>query len=336
MNKKVLALYDGEESYLRHMAEYMERKEAFPFAVYAFSKEQEIIKFAEGHAIEILLVAENSYHEGLHELGAIQTMVLNESGNEVGTEVKNINKYQTSEKILGEVLNAYAGAAEHVGRRLLSGRKMKIIGNYTPVRRCLQTTFALCMGQMLAKKHKVLYLNFESYSGMSYMLNREFSMDITDVLYFFNCEREKLAYRMAGMVQSLNGMDFIPPVIAYRDIAGITGEQWLQLFQEMEVISEYEYLILDLSEQMQGLFEILRECYKVFTITREDSFAASKLRQYEEIMQLSEYEDIALKTKKWRLPLFHHLPDNLTQLTHGELAAYVKKIIEEDIYGQTG
>ena len=37
-------------------------------------------------------------------------------------------------------------------------------------------------------------------------------MDITDVLYYFRCEKDRLSYRLEGMIQTLNGLDYIPPV----------------------------------------------------------------------------------------------------------------------------
>ena len=60
--------------------------------------------------------------------------------------------------------------------------------------------------------------------------------------------------------------------------------------------------------------------------------AEAKVRQYEAMMQSMHYEDVAVKTKKWCLPLFQRIPYGLGQLTHGELAGYVKGIIEEEIY----
>lgn len=336
MDKKILAICDGEEKYLHRLTEYLENKEILPFKIYAFTSVEELKKISQRKEIEILLIAENAYTSEVKELSVSQIILLNESGEEIGGGIKNINKYQSSEAILREVVEGYEGEVKGVSRKFRTGSRMKIIGNYTPIRRCLQTTFALSMGQMLAKKHKVLYLNFESYSGFSFLLNREFNVDITDVLYYFNCEKEKLVYRFAGMVQSMNGMDFIPPVVSYRDLSMVEGEQWLHLLQEIEEISDYEYVILDLSEQMQGLFDILRHCFKIYTIAREDGLAVAKIKQYEAMLRMTDYEDIAVKTRKWNLPVFHRLPQGLEQLTHGELGAYVKNIIEEDIYEAPG
>lgn len=334
MTNRIMALCDTETGYMNRLTEFLENKKRLPFHVYCFSGTEPLIEFCRERRIELLLISERLYRKNLNELPVAQIMILNESGRKADGELCHINKYQASENIFREIMNGYEGTAE-LSERLQAGQ-MKIIGNYTPVRRCLQTTFSLCMGQLLARKHRVLYLNFESYSGFSYMLNRDFAADMSDVLYFFRCEKERLAMRLKGMVQSVNGLDFIPPVLSYRDLDKVTGEQWMKLFSEIERALDYDYLILDLSERIQGLFDILRECCLVYTITGQDGFAAAKLRQYEMLLRMEEYEDIWARTRKCGLPVFERLPTGLEQLIHGELAAYVEKIIKEDLYGDTG
>ncbi len=101
---------------------------------------------------------------------------------------------------------------------------------------------------------------------------------------------------------------------------------------DIAAIGQYEYIILDLGEGIQGLYELLKNCCKIYTITRDDAFARAKLEQYEQMLKFNDLEDIAQKTVKCRFPKFRELPENLEMMTHGELAAYVKSIVKEDIY----
>ena len=60
-----------------------------------------------------------------------------------------------------ELLELYV---EAVGVRLpllCAEYKTKFIGIYSPVHRCLQSSFALTFAQLIAEKHPALYLNFE-------------------------------------------------------------------------------------------------------------------------------------------------------------------------------
>lgn len=52
------------------------------------------------------------------------------------------------------------------------------------MRRCLQTSFALTLGQELAKIRKTLYLSFEHYAGWNQLLDKGVRGDLAALLYF--------------------------------------------------------------------------------------------------------------------------------------------------------
>ena len=105
----------------------------------------------------------------------------------------------------------------------------------------------------------------------------------------------------------------------------------MALLDELGQSGLYDYVILDLSEVVNGLFDILKRCFRVYTIVREDGFAAAKQAHYEELLTCLNHEDILENTRKCRLPLFRQLPQDLGNLTRGELAELVQKLIAEDL-----
>ena len=107
----------------------------------------------------------------------------------------------------------------------------------------------------------------------------------------------------------------------------IPPEEGRNLFQRIEELGKYEYVILDLSESIQGLFEVLQICTKVFTLTKEDKMSRMKLDQYEQLLALCEKDTVKGKTRKLALPFFQKLPTEMEQFTRGELAEYVRKEI---------
>lgn len=344
MKQKIFAVCDLEENYAFRMAEYIADKVSLPYTLHIFTKTDELQPFINRKEISVLLIGEGAVRELKVKPDIPDIFVLKESDgvykkadgpieeNKEETNFKYINKYQNPERIIGEMLEQITEPEGWHRSREAKGLKMKIVGVYSPVRRCLQTTFALTMGQLLAKEHKVLYMNFECFSGFGRLLQREFPADLMDMVYYFNCAREKLSTRLPSIVQNINGLDFIPPGESNLDMQGITGEKWLELLEVLENISDYEYLILDLTDGMNGLFELLSSCYRIYTITKDDRFAMAKMNQYEKILQLNELDDIAQKTVKCRFPHFEKLPDDLNLVTHGELAGYVKAIISGDLY----
>ena len=69
-------------------------------------------------------------------------------------------------------------------------------------------------------------------------------------------------------------------------------------------------------------------CKVVFTLTREDRISQSKLLQYEQLLSLYEYGDVLEKTRRLKLPQIQRLPEELEQLTRGDLAALVNDLLK--------
>ena len=49
---------------------------------------------------------------------------------------------------------------------------------------------------------------------------------LSDLLYFVRQENGNLIYKMNSMVQTINNLDFIPPVRTPEDIRGTAWEDW--------------------------------------------------------------------------------------------------------------
>lgn len=348
MTQKIMAICDMEEGYAFRMAEYLLEKVRLPYTLHLFTAVEELEKFAGWEDIEILLIAESAWRllkEAyirkqvaqmfiLQESSeAVQMSAAQESGGAAQEDMHCICKYQSPELVVQEMLNVIADGSGWKDCPEAVDTDVKMIGIYSPVKRCLQTSFALSLGQLLAKEHKTMYLNFEMYSGLGELLQREYQTDMLDVMYYFQSAREKLALRLPTVIQNAGGLDYIPPMQYSLAIKEVPGQQWLALCKDIAAIGEYEYMILDLDDGIDGLFELLKSCNKIYTITREDHFAQAKLRQYERMLQQGELGEISEKTVKCRFPIFQELPDSLDMMTHGELAGYVKSIIKEDIYG---
>ncbi len=332
MNKSILAILDGEERYAYGLMAYFSEKANLPFRIHIFTDIDKFVSFGGKEEVECMLVSEKMYSENLEDTGIPHIIILSESGNLLNTTLRHINKFQACENIYKEVIKYYTEfGGEGVPVVRTGSKKMKIIGVYTPIGRCLQTTFAFSLGQLLSMSSKTLYLNFERYSGLSALLKKQFNSDISDLLYYFECAKEKLSLRIDSIVENVNGLDYIPPASIYQNLAGIHGRQWLDLFSEMEKCTEYEYLILDLTDGMLDLWDVLQNCDVIYTISRKDPIALAKIEQYEMAIKESAYNEVLKKTHKCKFPIFQDLSIKFDELTKGELARYIKSRILPEI-----
>lgn len=327
-----IVICDSEQNYAEHLMEYLRRKLPDGYDLERYSSAERLLEIGSPDGTSLLIISEREYNAKVVEAGYREVLVLNETGVYMGEDVCDISKYQSVDTISAIVRQLCASGEEKESYAIRHAGPMHILGVYTPVTRCLQTTFSLTMGQFLSRRGKVLYLNFENYSGLDYLLGRTFRGTVADILYYNECAKEKLAGQLTALVESVGGVDFIPPMKSFIELRSIRGSQWLDLFRAIEHFTEYEYLILDLSEMTEGLFTILRSCEQVFTIVREDTFSKAKVSSYEQLLRDRGCEDIAAKTRRWEFPVFRELPASLENLTHGEMAEFVRRLLVEEGY----
>lgn len=331
MKEPILAICDSEQEYAYHLMEYLCRKDGFPYEVQVFTDPEHLELYVQDTPVDMLVVAETDYRVQMQEWDTGPVLVLEEGksdGEALEAQIPIISKYQPVSAVVKKVMEM-AAQDNRIPAAAPGNAAASVLGIYTPVGRCLQTSFSFALGQHLARNHKVLYLNFEPYSGLGRMLRREFAMDLSDLIYFLQNSRERFVYRLESVTENVNGMHLIPPVFSSMDLSMIERREWMELLDVLEHCCGFDYIILDLSDVVQGLFDILRRCSTVYTIVREDGFAEAKLEQYEMLLNRMEYTDVLHKTQKCRMPVFTRLPQNLDRMTTGDLAEYVKALLRE-------
>lgn len=326
MKKRIFVIVNDDKRYTQLLYEFLYAKFPEPMQLLIFSEVASLKKYAVYHEIEIALVAQHMYGRAVKNMDIKHCYILQEK--EKISNRKNIYKYQSREAILKDILKYYSVSAN--GDISPSKKEMQIIGMYSPVGRSGQTTFALLLGKLLAQKKRVLYINLEPFSGLNSYLNISSKSDLSDLLYYLNYEEEKFVYKLANMIEYFGNVEFIPPTGSFLDLHTITIEEWKKLIGIIRDRTEYEYLILDLSESISGLLGVLRMCNRVYSLVKEDSMAQNKISQYEKLLVNLEYEDLLKKEKRIITPEFKVMNIYPEELAYSQMGKYVKQIMEED------
>ncbi len=248
-SSKVMVLCDTEEEYAQLMTEFMKKRKNLPWELHTYTDVQDLISM-EKQEMEMLVVSESDYGPELQALCPKRFVILNESGVMKWENLFYVDKYQEAEEIVKQLLGIYMEIADVQLPVLRTNRRTVFIGNYSPVRRCMQTSFAVTMSLLLAEKHSTLYLNFEHYAGSSELLPDMQTLDMADLLYFLNAQKDKFRLRLQTILKHRGRLAYIPPMKSGQNLLTITAAEWLELLQKIEELEEYEYVILDLSEKI--------------------------------------------------------------------------------------
>ena len=318
--------------------EYLMKKKNIPFEIQAFTSPEVFADFARSHPVEILLISDKAITEEIRQLPIRQIILLSEGVHDPSLDqFPAVYKYQSSDNVIREVMACYGVENEVVvGQNQVTKKEMRIIGIYSPVGRTQKTSFALALGQILGRDRAVLYLNLESYSGFEQLLETHFDRGLSDILYYARQQNSGIVYKIAGMVQTIQNLDFLPPALFPMDIQTTKYEEWLWLFRQLEQNSSYEVLILDLGDAVCDLYQLLDYCTEIYVPIRQDVISMAKIAQFEQTLQLWDSASVMEKIRKIRIPFCAAGKTGkawVEELAWSELGDYVRKLLHGDNTG---
>lgn len=335
MRKKVLAVCDKEAAYACRFTAWLERKGHYPFEFIAFTGADKVCDHVQQNPVELLLVAESTMCPAISGLPVAKIVILDEENGTVPPEFPAVLKYQSCEKIMQEVTALYGEEARSEAGGTEAKRKMRVLGVYSPLGRVGKTSFALALGQILAKSYSVLYLNLEPYSGFEDLFACSFERNLGDLFYYIRQKKGQPAVQLAAMVREAGGLHYVPPVITPEDAEQITQEEWRGLLEELRIYSAYQVVILDFGAGITQASVLFDVCSRIYMPVWQDRVSEAKLAQYEAWLGSTGREDVLKRTEKLLLPA---VPNHSERpwpecLTVGRFGDYVRKLVQDgDIF----
>lgn len=253
---------------------------------------EQVERLEDAHVAEILLIDEEIPYERRKESKAGKRFVLTGySGKEVGDEETAIYKYQSVHKIFSEImeecLNINKEGMFQIPHR--TGQKLLVV--YSPVHRIGKSGFAKALGKELAKKESALYLNLQEYPDDSDQSDD--TPTLADLIYYSGQEKNHFGLRLTSMVYHADGVDMLAPIPVSRDLKEVEKEVWESLIVQILQKGPYQYLILDLSESVQGIWEILNMSDIWYLPFIQEKSEEKKLNRFFEAMETMGYASLA-------------------------------------------
>ena len=337
MRKEIFAVCDPDKEYVSAFADYLSRQKMIPFDIRAFSRSETLLESLGGQMVDLLLISPELFTREVKEMQVGTAVLLTDSMESESTgEYPGVSKYQSCQEVIRKTLFYYKGGNDPKSRPAAVKRTMEIFGVFSPVGRCGKTTFALALAQILGKSGKTLYINLESYSGAASFLTDGGGGCLTDLLYYCSREEEKpngsLLRKAAGMAEKAGRFDLIPPVKLPWDIRGATSREILTLVDVMASESEYEFLVLDIGNEVEDVLHVLERCSYIIMPVCLDRISCAKIRQFEESMRDWGADNVLEKIIKLRPPL--DIPEGngtsfLEQLECGRMGEHVRQYLSK-------
>ncbi len=329
MGKPILAVCDSDRLFTETMTGVFRGKKGLPFEVHGFSDCEMLMDFLKHDPVEILMISEKQFQKYKETEKASFVVILRENEEFDAGSHPCISKYRSASGLYRNVMELYLRESDHIAPTVKQRERPVIFGIYSPIRRCRQTSLALTMAEQLAKTDASLYLNFEWFSGFEHLMGQRFNGNMTDLLYYYQCDRERFPYRFESLVHKIDDLDFIPPGSSYVDYSGVTKEEWMGFITSILFMGHYRYVVMDLTEQVVGLFDLMKLCDHIVTICLDDPISVSKMTQYELLLEKLGCTEVRDKTYKCRLPKLTRSDFDPAKMTGTELMEEARRILRE-------
>jgi hypothetical protein len=326
-----LAICDSDTKYLENIQSYLIKINPMDFEILTFDSIANAIEQSNIREFEIFLVGESIYEETVKAVNAKKILILKENNFLQIKEYDWVVKYQSVNKLLGQVLDKYASDEACTSQIKCGKNDTSLITFYSPEHHGAQSLSALTAAQLLSEMGKnVLYLNLHSFSGFEELMNTTYDSDITDFMYFVLKRSEKLLYKLEGMKRNIRGVDYLPPAMDFQALASIKPEEWKQAFDLVMYSCEYTHIVIDISENCQGFYEILDRSQKTYILYNDNSkYGQASFNHFNNTLTIKQWNRVLDKITTFSLP-YEIVSCNieLNNLVASDIGTYMKGVIE--------
>lgn len=337
LNVRRLVICDRDKDYCAALAEYMRRSDC-GYEVITYSDPMLFCTECAGEEISLLLIQEEFLENAgkiLAESATDDTMagsgiaagrrfVLTES-REAALESGNVYKYQSAACIVG-IIGEDIEAAHRIVNDMERCEDLQLIGVYSPLNHTLKTTFSMTLGQIMAEEGSVLYINMEGYNGLTEIFDIKSEYALTDLFYEYSLHPEDLSGMLARYTVRSGELNLLLPARSPFELQETEPAMWMSLIGALAETGRFGTIILDISDSVRGVFDLLNVCTKVYMPVRKDGISMAKLKDFEFV--LSRYpgaEGIKSKLKRLKFPYFDDVDPNMGSLKNSRLGRYIRQ-----------
>ncbi|MCR4764012.1 MAG: hypothetical protein K5696_10835 [Lachnospiraceae bacterium] len=322
-----LVIVDEDAEFLRRLDGCLRARLGFPASVCDYTEAAMLASHPGKEETAVLILPERMLDKV--SLEGFPRVVILDEGLGIRAEapvIRRIGKYRP----LGGLIDAVTEMVMESGMLKTAGtgagNRARLIGFFTPVSRCLQTTASLTLGQLLASDRRVLWIGCEAFSGQPGPGTGEGS-DLTELLYYEECEQDRTALHIERTRIRIGALDVIAPPALYTTVTDTEPERWRELFVRIAEKTDYDCIIADLRAGIRGLTELLGVFDRIVMIGRQDPVSAERTRRLMLSWKRMGSGDLPGRVRQVEFPVFRRLPADPSRYGEGELAECIRQYL---------
>ena len=133
-------------------------------------------------------------------------------------------------------------------------------------------------------------------------MGKKFTSDLSDLLYYYKQYPESLHIKLKAVVETYNGLDYIPPLTFSEDLRQMKGKEWISFVETIISFGIYDRVILDLSNMLEDPLNLLEHCDQVYMPVTKSGMSAMKVQAFETFLLKNDKEELLNRIIKVPMP----------------------------------
>lgn len=200
-------------------------------------------------------------------------------------EKRIIDKYQKAREIIKQLLYFWqeADQSKELWKSVGGAKELRIV--YSPDGNDIQPFYTSILSRYLAKDKKVLYISLLEYGQLDEEWSEEGLRDISDLINMMENNQANLEIQLECVVEKDGNLARIPSAYNPANINEISKEQYSRLFNAILEETDYDILLLDMGNMMNGFFEYVERCSKLYCLSGTSSINRSKTEKFLKLIE---------------------------------------------------
>ncbi|MCD2493504.1 hypothetical protein LQE92_12855 [Lacrimispora sp. NSJ-141] len=337
-HRRRFGIYDREAEYARRLGSYLRRRCEDMLEIKIFTRLETLESCLADEGLDMALVGLEAA-ELCRNCRDLWFAVLTEKGggngfSDDGTNVPQIDKYQSAEQIWKRILDLEGGLIMEGKRDQADGNTVSFLGVCSPVHGCGKTSLGLIMSRILAEQKKVLFLTLDEFSSLPFLVGeeRQEEAELSELFYYYS-QKELTGARIQAAAGRWGQAEYIFPVKIPEDLYQDKMPFETGFFLELAQLGGYELAVLDMGEHAYGKEHLMRLCSRLFVPGRESPADEMRISMFLEWLQERGAGEHAVRC---RVPAG---PEEIRRYSlikafYGQMGSYVRELLDRYGYGQ--
>lgn len=283
LNNGLIVLLDSDTAYSSCLCEYINIHTSLDYETMTFSQIDVFLDFSVNKQIDILLVNEDIFSSlPLYKISFLNLFILSETNFDSTIEKDSYTfnvffKYQSMQGLLHKIMSHFS-LDRHNYAAFAINHTSKLIGVYSPIKRCGKTSFAIALATAYSGKTPTLFITFDEYA-CDYLSMSKDKKTISELMFYLLDNSSNTINHLDSIVCTINGLDIIPPAIYPDDLRHLASDTLISFLSQLKN-TKYTHIIIDFANTLFDIVPLLNLCDKVYMPVVDDDISRKKLSDF--------------------------------------------------------